>query len=131
MSFTVFLSPARARQFRSLQNFLVPLSQEFSAKEILESEHLVNELLAGKSKTLQLKMALFMWLIDCVSFLLGGSFFSGLSLVKKNLVMHFFFDSPVGLLRKGFWGINTLAKLGVYGQIWSYARINYHLREQQ
>ena len=91
MPANVFLTQGRARQFSALQNYLVPLSQEFTDVEIAQSQRLVNDLLAGKPNILHLKIVLFMWVIDCVSFLLGFSSFAGLTPHKKNLVMDFYF----------------------------------------
>ena len=35
------------------------------------------------------------------------------------------FEAPVPLLRKGFWGLNTLVKLSVFGQPSVYPDIRY------
>jgi hypothetical protein len=63
-----------------------------------------------------------------VSIFTKGSKFRNLNEQAQEKVMNFFFDSPIGLFRKGFWGLNTLCKLGVYSQQSIYADIGYRLR---
>lgn len=125
----IFLKNKRLIRFEALQNSLVPLSKSFDDTQKKKSHELVNLVLADKSKTIHLKIALFLWLIDMSSILLGGHIFRNLSDEKQQRVLSFFFDSPLGLLRKGFWGLSTLAKIGVYGQPSVYPQLDYKLKE--
>ena len=101
---------------------------------INRSRTLLNNFLETKDQAVLFKIGLFLHIIDLVSFFFGLHTFQNLAQHQKNSVMVFFFDSPISLLRKGFWGINTLAKMGVYGQTELYKDIDYKitpLRPQQ
>ncbi len=104
---------------------LVPRYQRFSDNQKKEAVKLIDRILASKPKSVISKIKLFLILIEMVSVVRGGRCFKNLSPEKQKKVLNFFFDSPLPLLRKGFWGINTLAKLGVYGQPSVYDEIGY------
>lgn len=112
-------------RIEALMGALVPRFQKFSIDQKEEAHHLISRILFPKPKSVVYKIIFFLLLIDAVSILSGGRTFKNLSPSKKNRVLNFFFDSPIPLLRKGFWGLNTLAKLGVYGQPSVYDEIGY------
>lgn len=124
-----FLRGQRLRRFEALQRCLVPRCRAFDDDRRRASRELVNRILADKAAAVHCKIALFLFLIDCVSLCCGLRPFARLRPDKQRHVMDLFFDSRVALLRKGFWGVNTLAKLGVYGQPAVYAEIGYVKRE--
>lgn len=116
-------------RFVALRRCLVPRSQKFDSEQERLSLEIVDNILSKQPAGIQRQFALFLFVIDVVSFGLGFRSFAKLSAKKQNLVMNLFFDSPVGLLRKGFWGLNTLAKMSVYGQSSLYGEIKYQLKE--
>ena len=124
-----FLSATRQLRFEALQHALVPRSKRFSASEKQASLNLVNTLLAQQSDASRKKLALFLLLIDLVSCLRFARVFRQLPANKQKCVLTSFFQSPLGLFRKGFWGLNTLARLGVYGQTSLHSEIGYSLRK--
>src|SRR3989338_6666231 len=121
----VFLTPKTLRRFEIIQSVLVPRFASFSNEQILESRCLINSILAGKSFFIHLKIKFFLVFIDFVSWIVSGNFFSNLYHSKPILIFYLFFNSSIALLRIGFWGVNTLAKLGVYGQVSFYPEIGY------
>ncbi len=125
-----FLSGTRLHRFEALQHCLVPRSKTFSAQEAQRSRDTVNQLLAQQSASAQGKLALFLVLFDLVACLRYARSFKRLSDQQKSRVLNFFFDSPIGLLRKGFWGLNTLARLGVYSQTELHQELGYQLRPE-
>ena len=124
-----FLRGKRIRCFEAIQQCLVPMSQEFSMIQKEESCRLVNDLLKTQPEKNRIRLALFLYLIDIVAIITGLRPFRLLSSCDQKKVLNFFFNCPVPLLRKGFWGLNTLAKLGVYGQTSVYPRICYYTKE--
>jgi len=124
----LLLCDRQAERFIALQRCLVPRSQHFSADQVHTSLQLVNRLLQQQTDSSRKKLGLFLRIIDILSILMGGRSFRNLSAVAQNRVMQRLFDSPIGLLRKGFWGLNTLARYGVYGQPDLYQEIGYVLR---
>jgi hypothetical protein len=124
-----FLSGLRQERFEALQARLVPRSEKFETTERAESRRLINELVGKMPEANQRKLGLFLVIIDLISLFFGLKPFRKLSRDKQERVLAWLFDAPVGLLRKGFWGLNTLAKLGVYGQTSLYPEIGYVVRE--
>lgn len=125
---TLPLSGRQAERFLALQQQLVPRSQHFNVEQTKRGLELVNTLLLQQSPQSQRKLGLFLRLIDLFSLCLARHSFRHASTTGQQRVLRFLFDSPVGLLRKGFWGLNTLARYGVYGQPDLYQEIGYVLR---
>ena len=124
-----FLSGKRLIRFEALQQRLVPRAQRFTDEERAASRALVNSLVGRMPAANRRKLGLFLVIIDILSFVRGLRPFRNLSPARQDRVLHFLFDGPVALLRKGFFGINTLSKLGVYGQTSLYDEIGYRVRE--
>jgi len=124
-----FLSGKMISRFEAIQNCLVPRSKTFTSAEKSRSQNLINTVLAEQDKSATKKLALFITLIDVVSFTFHARSFRNLSAKNKMSIMNLFFDSPIPIFRKGFWGLNTLARLGVYGQKKLHEEIGYILRE--
>src|SRR5262249_38425099 len=124
-----FLTAARLARFESLQRALVPRSARFTPSERAASRELVDQFLARQPEKTRRKLALFLVVIDVLSLLRGLRPFRRLPAPRQARLLAWLFDSPVGLLRKGFWGLNTLARLGVYGQTAIYPEIAYRVRE--
>lgn len=115
-----------AKKFETLQHCLVPRSKNFSVEQQKLSLTLIDRFINEKPILIALKIIIFIYLIDLVSTFKFGKFFSYLTNEQKNKLLNSFFDSPIPLMRKGFWGINTLAKLGVYTQQSIYPDIHYY-----
>jgi len=123
------LDGVHVTRFESLQRSLVPRSQHFSAEERYSSLLLVNTLLEDQPAKSVKKLIIFMLLIDVTALIRFRGRFRDLSDSQKNRILHSFFNSPIALFRKGFWGLNTLARLGVYGQTGLHEEIGYRLRK--
>ncbi|MBI2521218.1 MAG: hypothetical protein HYV97_12395 [Bdellovibrio sp.] len=126
----MFLKGKRLVQFEAIQAILLPRFAVMDSDGINRSRNLLNNFLASKALSVLLKIALFLHIIDGISFFYGLHCFRHLPPHKQKAVMSFLFNSPIPLLRKGFWGINTLAKMGVYGQTELYADIGYKVKIQ-
>lgn len=124
------LSGSSLQRFESIQDCLVPRARVFSPEERSKSRKLVNDLMQDKPHVIHKKIRLFLYVIDIFSVLCGLQTFKNLDHKRQRRVMNFFFNSPFPLLRKGFWGLNTLCKLGVYGQDFMYEEIGYKLRRR-
>ncbi|MCC7441018.1 MAG: hypothetical protein IT285_05275 [Bdellovibrionales bacterium] len=55
--------------------------------------------------------------------------FPGLAENQRERLLRALFNSRFPILRKGFWGLNTLTRLGLYGQESVYPQIGYRLKE--
>ena len=125
---TVFLEGPRLARFEALQARLVPRAAAFSDDERSRSRALVESFLSRQPDATRRKLGLFLIVIDVLSFFVGLRPFRALSPLGQQRLLAFLFDAPVGLLRKGFWGLNTLARMGVYGQTELYEEIAYRVR---
>lgn len=123
-----FLSGVRGERFEALQKALVPRAAKFSEAERAESRRLINDLVGRMPAGNRKKIGLFLGIIDVISFGFGFAPFRKLSADTQQSVLTSLFDSKVGLFRKGFWGVNTLCKLGVYGNPNFYGEIGYQIR---
>ncbi|MFQ5739949.1 MAG: hypothetical protein ACE5JX_13150 [Acidobacteriota bacterium] len=124
----LFLSGRRRRRFEVLRGVLVPRSRAFTDAQRSRGRELVNEFVGRTPAATQRKLARFLILIDVLSILRGLRPFRLLPEAKQRALLNWLFDCPVGLLRKGFWGLNTIAKLSVYGQSSIYDDLGYRLR---
>jgi hypothetical protein len=57
-----------------------------------------------------------------------GSRFDGLPAARQDAVLRWFEDCPVGLLRKGFWGLKAMVFMGYYAQPETNELIGYRAR---
>jgi hypothetical protein len=123
-----FLHGARLLRFEALQRRLVPRSATFTDSERAASRALVNDFVARQPAATARKLALFLFVIDVLAFVRGMRPFRNLPPPSQDALLARLFDARVPLLRKGFWGLNTVAKLGVYGQPSLHGEIGYKLR---
>ena len=124
----LFLSGKIILRFEAIQNCLVPRSKTFTHQERSRSKKLINQVLQHQDETSKKKLALFILLIDIAALLFHARIFRHINQTKQTSLLTKFFDSPIPILRKGFWGLNTLARLGVYGQKELHDEIGYQLR---
>lgn len=125
----MYLNGKRQLRFEAIQRCLVPRSRQFTDKQRQESLLMVNDFLTTKGPSVRSQFFTFLVFIDAISILSGLHCFRNLKESKQNKVMKWFFNCPISLFRKGFWGLNTLAKMGVYSQEDFYDEIGYKLRE--
>jgi len=123
-----FLSGKRRIRFEALQRVLVPRAATFDTAARDAAADLVSGVVGRMPAVNQRKLGLFLAIIDVLSLFRGLRPFRRLPAAKQQALLAWLFECPVGLLRKGFWGLNTLAKLGVYGQTALYREIGYRPR---
>lgn len=124
-----FLQGNTLTKFLAIQAFLVPRALTLTNTQKDEAIKIINDYIATKPIAIAYKIKLFLTIIDLFSIFFGLSTFKNLSAKKKKMVMDFFFDSPIALFRKGFWGINTLSKMGVYTLTSIHSDLGYKLKE--
>lgn len=124
----VFLTSARWRRFEAIQRALVPRSSHLEPQVRLEGRRVVDAMIARQNPQMQRKLALFLVIIDLLAWLRFQNGFADIGSENQRKLMLWLFDNPLGLLRKGFWGLNTLAKMSVYGLPAVYNDIGYSVR---
>lgn len=122
-------SPSFKRDFFSFQVIVSPRAAHFSETQKQNAIHIVENFLASKPTVMKTKLKAFFVLLNVWSVLRFGKRFSFLDPSAQNKIAQDFFDSPVSLFRKAFWGVSTIAKLSVYGQEGLYPELNYSLKK--
>ena len=120
-----FLGPWAGARFRAVQGCALPSSRAFTPEQRDASIRIVNHMMAARPRGVQRQLLALFLLIEALAFLTGGTGFPELDPGRQERVLALLFDAPAPLLRKGFWGLNTLVKLSVYGQPSVYPAIGY------
>ncbi|MDA8792597.1 hypothetical protein N9N67_05090 [Bacteriovoracaceae bacterium] len=124
-----FTSDNLENKFYNIVSTLIPRSRDFTSDQKRRSYDIVNEFLEDKPGAIHFKIKLFFTLIDITTFFKFFKTFKAASLEQRNEVCQFLFDCNIPLLRKGFWGINTLAKLSVFSQSTVHQDIGYQIKQ--
>ena len=124
-----FLTGWKRSVFLALQPVLVPRVRELTPEQHELGLELAETLLMDMAPAKRRKLTLFFAVINLLSLARFGRFAAGLDSEQCAHLCRFLFDNPVSLLRKGFWGINTLARLSVYGQPELAPQFGYLVRE--
>lgn len=124
-----FLSGKRLTRFEVLQADLVPRSRHLDEAARNASRRLVDDLVGAMPASNRRKLGLFLVIIDVLALLTGLRPYRALPEARRLRLLAWLFDAPVGLLRKGFWGLNSLARMGVYGNPAIWPEIGYAPRE--
>lgn len=127
--------PARKGYFQVLflvfQSTVVPLALRLDANQIDQSLIIVSRFLSQRPRYLRLQLVFLLLLIDLLSICRFGRRFVRLSSERRMVVLHGFYDSRLGIIRKGFWALSTFAKLGIYGQPLIYPYLNYRMKSYE
>ncbi len=115
-------------KFFVLQRVIVPRVSLMNPRQRDESRRRIRDFLNSRPAAIRLKLAVFITLIDIVVFFKCRKPLSRLSPPQQRKMMEYFFDHPVPIFRKAFWGIKTICCLGVYSQESLHVDINYHMR---
>ena len=122
---TFLLGSWAGRRFLAIQGCAVPRSRTFSPAQREEGLRIVNQLLAQQPAGVRRKLFALFVLIELLAWVTGGTGFPDLDGARQARVLALLFDARTPLLRKGFWGLNTLVKLSVFGQPAVYPDIRY------
>ncbi len=111
--------------FRAIATTVVPEAARLGAAEWADVEAIVTRALAARPARLQRQVALFLRLLDWLPLLRYGRRFTELDAGRRTRFLAFLQDNTPLLLRRGFWGVRTLALMGYYGRPAAAAAIGY------
>lgn len=111
--------------FRALVVGFVPEAAAFSAEAWDEGEALAEGMLAGRPAAIQRQVRLLIRAIDILSFLRRGRCLARLDPEARTRLLASLQDSRLLLLRRGVWGLRTLAFLIYYGRDEGRAAVGY------
>lgn len=109
------LAPVRPL-FRAVTLAVAPPSSSFDEGGWLRAEALVDETLADRPAGVRRQIVLFFRILDGLARVRFGRGLARLPVEKAVRLLRRLEGSPVLLLRRGVWGVRTLAFMGVYGQ---------------
>ncbi|MDT8340625.1 MAG: hypothetical protein RQ751_03855 [Longimicrobiales bacterium] len=118
------LAPVRA-PFRAVVETVVPRAAAFDGAAWVRAEALVEGALAERTPSERRQLRVFLRLLDLLPFLRYGVRFPRLAPPRRLRVLRRLERAPLLRLRRGVWGVRTLALLAVYGQEAERARVGY------
>jgi len=113
------------RAFRAIVSAVVPEAEHLDTQQWAELERTVALGLAHKPANLVVLLRAFLLLVEYAPRLRYGSAFSSLPAPKRNAFCAALEKSRLQVIRKGFWGIRTIALMGYYARPAAAMEIGY------
>ncbi|MFN7973227.1 MAG: hypothetical protein U0166_12915 [Acidobacteriota bacterium] len=105
-----------AIQILRIARRIVPEAATLDAEGERRFLALVDEALTSRTPAMRRQLGLFLGVMRVAAFLRFGGSLEKIPAAKSDALLRFFQESPLRLLRMGFWGVKTLAFLGYYGR---------------
>ena len=121
------LAPVR-RTFRSVVEAVVPEALELDAEGWAEVEEIVEDALRTRPRSMRVQLRLLLRVVRWAPLLRWGRPFPSLSMDARRRFLALLEDAPLLLLRRGFWGVRTLALMGFYGRRAAHRELGYDAR---
>ena len=118
------LAPVRPT-FRALAAAIVPEASRLSDGEWLEVEAIVEEYLSRRPAAIRRQLQLFVRVVGLAALARYGRSLAALDGDRRARFLARVQDSPVLLLRRGFWGVRTMVYLGYYSRAEAAQEIGY------
>ncbi len=118
------LEPVRAT-FRALTGTFVPEASSLDERAWAEAEAVVERFLAARPAGVRRQLVLLIRLLDLLPVFRFGRRFTALDGARRLRFLEALQGAPVLLLRRGIWGVRTLAFMGYYAQPEAGAAIGY------
>ena len=111
--------------FRALACTFVPEARELDERGWAEAEAIWEQFLATRPAAVRQQVVLLIHLLDLLPLLRWGRRFTALSAERRLRFLAALQDAPVLLLRRGVWGLRSIAFMGYYGRAEAAAAIGY------
>ncbi len=102
--------------FRAVVETVAPRARSFDSEAWSRGEGLVGRLVAARPAAIRRQLILFLRILDLLPVLRWGRRFSSLSPERRLAVLRRLERAPSLAVRRGVWGVRTLAWMAVYGQ---------------
>jgi hypothetical protein len=110
------LSEEKADFLRILAARIVPETTELDAEGLGRFFDIIDGALLERPEAVRGQFATFLGVLRLAPTIRYGRSFERLGGDRQDAVLRWFEDCPVGLLRKGFWGLKAMVFMGYYGQ---------------
>ena len=111
--------------FRAIATTVVPEAAAFDAAAWSEAERLIENALDVRPAGVRRQIQLFIRVIEWLPVVRFGRRFTALDAARRTRVLQALQSSPLLLLRRGLWGLRTLAFIGYYARPAARAAIGY------
>jgi hypothetical protein len=119
------LPQAKAEFLRVLAARIVPETANLDASGASRFFAIIDSALMDREPGVRRQFATFLGVLRWAPLLRYGRPLENLLPGRQDTVLRWFEDCPVGLLRKGFWGLKAMVFMGYYGQPETHAEIGY------
>ena len=111
--------------FRAVAETVVPEACALTPDEWRVLEGIVEEALAARPAHVRRQVGLLVRAIELLPVLRYGRGFTALDPAQRTAVLRLLQGAPLLLLRRGFWGLRTLALMGYYARPEAAAALGY------
>jgi len=118
------LAPVRPT-FRAAAAAIVPEAARLTPGEWLEVEAIVEDYLSRRPAAIRGQLRLFVRLLGLAAWARHGRSLAALDPERRTRLLAAVQDSPILLLRRGFWGLRTMVYLGYYSRPAAAPEIGY------
>ena len=122
---TESISAAVRPVFRALSQTFVPEAAALDDAGWAEAEAIVATFLAGRPAVIRRQVVLLIRILDLLPLLVYGRRFRSLDAGRRLKFLVAMQKAPVLLVRRGIWGLRTLAFMGYYARPAAAAAIGY------
>ena len=117
--------PAVRPLFRALAQTFVPESAALDEQAWATAETIVERFLAGRPAAVRRQLRLLIRLLDLLPLLRYGRRFRSLDAARRLRFLEAAQNAPVLLVRRGIWGLRTLAFMAYYERPGAAAEVGY------
>jgi len=110
------LSQEKAEFLQVLAARIVPETAELDVAGLGRFFGIIDQALQDRPPSVRRQFATFLGVVRWAPVARYGGPFDKLRAERQDAVLRWFEDCPVGLLRKGFWGLKAMIFMGYYGQ---------------
>jgi hypothetical protein len=116
---------SRGKTLRAVVATVVPQAADLDEYGWLEVEAIIERAISDRPIRQRRQISVFVRIVEFAPLLRRGALFSRLDPDHRTSCLLAFQHSPILLLRRGLWGLRTLAFMGYYGRTEAASRIGY------
>ncbi len=118
------IAPVRPA-FQALATTIVPEATRLTTGEWLEVEAIIEDYLSRRPAAIRRQLRLFVRVLGVAALARFGRSLTALDPERRTRFLAAVQDSPILLLRRGFWGLRTMVYLGYYSRAEAPGEIGY------
>lgn len=108
--------PRHRAIFRAIATTVVPEAMQLDGSAWTDVERIVEGLVAARPRAMQRQLGAFLRVVELAPLVRYGRRFTALDAVRRRAVLEWLQSAPLLLVRRGFWGVRTLALAGYYAR---------------